>query len=431
MLTTVKFNDIIWKICRDKFMINRNSYIEKLVKWKDKKIIKVLTGMRRVGKSTILLLYKKHLLGNGASENQIIYLNLEDLENEYIDNYKKLYDEILKKIVKDKMNYIMIDEVQNIEKFEKAIDSLYIKENVDIYLTGSNAKFLSSEIATVLSGRYIELNILPLSFKEYISDEENGFAFPISFPLYSPQIAKEKLFNDYLKYGALPYIKVLNNDEESIQKYLENIYNTVYAKDILSHIDIRNYEALAKTSKFMFDNISNNTSVKKITDALNSAGNMISQPTIDTYIEALSNTFMFYKANRYDVKGKKILSTQYKYYAVDMGLRNFVLGNYNNDLGRILENIVYLELKNRGYDVSIGKVGEYEVDFVVKKTDEIIYFQVAQSLIDKNTYEREMRPLRLIKDNYPKYILSMDNILAGNDEGIKHMNIIDFLLGQD
>lgn len=394
-------------------MINRNSYIEKLAKWKDKQIIKVLTGMRRVGKSTILLLYKKYLLDNGVDEKQIIYFNLEDLDNEYINNYKKFYDELLKRLVKDKMNYVMIDEVQNIEKFEKAIDSLYIKENVDIYLTGSNAKFLSSEIATILSGRYIEFNILPLSFKEYISDE---------------QMNKEKLFNDYIKYGALPYIKTLNNDEDSIQKYLENIYNTVYTKDILSHVDIRNYEVLAKTSKFMFDNISNNTSVKKITDTLKSAGNMISQPTIDTYIEVLVNTFMFYKANRYDVKGKKLLSTQYKYYAVDMGLRNFVLGSYNNDIGRILENIVYLELKNRGYDVYIGKVGEYEVDFVAKKTDDIIYYQVAQSVIDNNTYEREMRPLRLIKDNYPKYILSMDNVLVGNNEGIKHVNMIDFLL---
>ena len=394
-------------------MINRNSYIEKLAKWKDKQIIKVLTGMRRVGKSTILLLYKKYLLDNGVDEKQIIYFNLEDLDNEYINNYKKFYDELLKRLVKDKMNYVMIDEVQNIEKFEKAIDSLYIKENVDIYLTGSNAKFLSSEIATILSGRYIEFNILPLSFKEYISDE---------------QMNKEKLFNDYIKYGALPYIKTLNNDEDSIQKYLENIYNTVYTKDILSHVDIRNYEVLAKTSKFMFDNISNNTSVKKITDTLKSAGNMISQPTIDTYIEVLVNTFMFYKANRYDVKGKKLLSTQYKYYAVDMGLRNFVLGSYNNDIGRILENIVYLELKNRGYDVYIGKVGEYEVDFVAKKTDDIIYYQVAQSIIDNNTYEREIRPLRLIKDNYPKYILSMDNVLVGNNEGIKHVNMIDFLL---
>ena len=394
-------------------MINRNSYIEKLAKWKDKQIIKVLTGMRRVGKSTILLLYKKYLLDNGVDEKQIIYFNLENLDNEYINNYKKFYDEILKRLVKDKMNYVMIDEVQNIEKFEKAIDSLYIKENVDIYLTGSNAKFLSSEIATILSGRYIEFNILPLSFKEYISDE---------------QIDKEKLFNNYIKYGALPYIKNLNNDEESVQKYLENIYNTVYTKDILSHIDIRNYEVLAKTSKFMFDNISNNTSVKKITDALKSAGNIISQPTIDTYIEALANTFMFYKANRYEVKGKKLLSTQFKYYAVDMGLRNFVLGSYNNDIGRILENIVYLELKNRGYDVYIGKVGEYEVDFVAKKTDDIIYYQVAQSVIDNNTYEREMRPLRLIKDNYPKYILSVDNVLVGNNEGIKHVNLIDFLL---
>lgn len=412
-------------------MISRNSYIEKLAKWKDKKIIKVLTGMRRVGKSTILLLYKKYLLDNGVNENQIIYLNLEDLENEYIDNYKNFYNEILKRLIKDKMNYIMIDEVQNIEKFEKAIDSLYIKDNVDIYLTGSNAKFLSSEIATILSGRYIEFNILPLSFKEYISDEENKNTFSIENPLSSQQINKEKLFNNYIKYGALPYIKTLNNDEESIQKYLENIYNTVYAKDILSHVDIRNYEVLSKTSRFMFDNISNNTSVKKITDALKSAGNMISQPTIDIYIEALANTFMFYKANRYDVKGKKILSTQYKYYAIDMGLRNFVLGSYNNDLGRILENIVYLELKNRGYNVSIGKVGEYEVDFVAKKTDEVIYYQVAQSVIEKITYERELRPLRLIKDNYPKYILSMDNVLVGNDEGIKHINIIDFLLGYD
>ena len=398
-------------------MISRDGYIEKIISWKDKKMIKVLTGMRRVGKSTLLLLYKDYLLKNGVDKNNIIYINLEDLKYDYIKDYNNLYDEIINKLNSKKKNYVMIDEIQNVDKFEKAIDSLYLKDNVDIYLTGSNAKFLSSEIATVLSGRYIEINVLPLSFKEYISDEN----------------VKNKnlneLFNNYLLFGGMPFVKSLDNDKDEINKYLESVYNTVYKKDILKRVEIRNNETLEKISKFMFDNISNITSVNKIANALKSNGVNISNPTVDSYIDTLSSAYLFYKINRYDVKGKNILTSQYKYYTVDIGLRNYIVGMNNRDLGRILENVVYLELIRRGYKVYIGKIDNVEIDFIAVKSDETIYYQVAQSIIDEKTFDREIKPLTKIKNNYEKCIITMDSLPKMNNDGIKVINVIDFLKG--
>ena len=398
-------------------MISRDDYIEKIISWKDKKMIKVLTGMRRVGKSTLLLLYKDYLLKNGVDKKNIIYINLEDLKYDYIKDYNNLYDEIINKLDSKKKNYVMIDEIQSVDKFEKAIDSLYLKDNVDIYLTGSNAKFLSSEIATVLSGRYIEINVLPLSFKEYISDEN----------------VKDKnlneLFNNYLLFGGMPFIKSLDNDKDEINKYLESVYNTVYTKDILKRVEIRNNETLEKISKFMFDNISNITSVNKIANALKSNGVNISNPTVDSYIDTLNSAYLFYKINRYDVKGKNILTSQYKYYTVDIGLRNYIVGMNNRDLGRILENVVYLELIRRGYKVYIGKIDNVEIDFIAVKSDETIYYQVAQSILDEKTFEREIKPLTKIKNNYEKYIITMDSLPKMNNDGIKVLNVIDFLKG--
>lgn len=401
-------------------MINRDLYIKKLIKWKDKKLIKVLTGLRRVGKSTLLLMYKDYLIKNGIDEKNIIYLNLEDLKYDYVNNYKKLYEEVTKLIDKNKMNYIMIDEIQNIDQFEKAIDSLYIKDNVDIYLTGSNAKLLSSEIATILTGRYIEINVLPLSFKEYaysIADNEKDI-----------KVLKDDLFQNYLLYGAMPFVRSLDNKKEDIDSYLDSIYNTVFAKDILKRVEIRSAEAIDHISKFMFDNIANITSVNKISCVLNSDGTKISIPTVNSYIDMLCNAYLFYKISRYDVKGKMLLKTQYKYYAVDIGLRNYVLGIANRDLGRILENLVYLELLRREYKVYIGKVGDKEIDFVAEKAGIKRYYQVASSILDENTFLREVKPLRMIKDNYEKYIITYDKMPITDNDGIKGMNIIDFLL---
>lgn len=401
------------------YMINRPKYIEKLNSWRDKNIIKILTGMRRVGKSTILEMYKNSLINQGVSTEQIIYLNLEDLSNRYIDTYIKLYDYILSKMTNNRMNYIFIDEVQNIDQFEKAIDSLYLKSNVDIYLTGSNAKFLSSEIGTILTGRYIEINVLPFSFKEYVSAQSDKS---------KKLITKEELFNNYITNGSLPYVFTLDNDIDKINSYYDNIYATVYEKDILTKINIHNNDALYKIASYMFDNISNYTSIRKIANALNTGGSKISEPTVDTYVNALVNSYLFYKTNRYDVKGKNILLTQNKYYTVDIGIRNYVITSNVRDIGRIYENIVYLELINRGYKVYIGKVGEYEVDFVAKSAEDTIYYQVTNSILDENTFEREIRPLKLIKDSNSKYIITTDNVPRNNYDGIKCMNIIDFLL---
>ena len=401
-------------------MINRDLYINKLVKWKDKKLIKVLTGMRRVGKSTLLLMYKNFLIKNGVDEKNIIYFNLEDLKYDYISDYKKLYDEIIKQLDENNMNYIMIDEIQNIDEFEKAINSLYIKDNVDIYLTGSNAKFLSSEIATILTGRYIEINVLPLSFKEYLSSIREDSKYT--------SLSDDDLFQNYLLYGAMPFVRTLDDKKDDIENYLDSIYNTVFAKDILKRIEIRNSELIDRLSKFMFDNIANVTSVNKIANALCSAGIKISVPTVTTYLDTLCSAYLFYKIKRYDIKGKMLLKTQYKYYAVDVGLRNYVLGIANGDLGRILENIVYLELLRREYKVYIGKMGDTEIDFVAEKAGIKKYYQVASSVIDENTFSREIRPLEMIKDNYEKYVISYDKMPVTDSDGIKVINVIDFLL---
>ena len=400
-------------------MINRDLYIDKLVKWKDKQVIKVLTGMRRVGKSTLLLMFKDYLIQNGVNEKNIIYFNLEDLKYDDIDNYIKLYDEITKLIDDDKMNYIMIDEIQNVNRFEKAIDSLFIKNNVDIYLTGSNARLLSGEIATLLTGRYIEINVLPLSFKEYISD----------FDGIDTYANREELFQNYMSYGGLPFVKTLNNDKEEIEKYLDSIYSTVYAKDILKRMKIR--KTIEKVSRFMFDNISNITSINKISNQLKNEGATITAPTVDIYLDALCSAYLFYKVNRYDTKGKTIFKSQYKYYTVDIGLRNYVAGVTNRDLGRMLENLVYLELIRRGYNVYIGRVRDKEIDFVAEKSGMMKYFQIASTILDEKTFLREITPLRAIDDNYEKYILTFDKNLIVDDEGIRIVNVIDYLLQDD
>lgn len=395
-------------------MIERKEYIEKLKAFRDKQIIKVITGIRRCGKSTLLELFREYLKNDGVTDNQIISINFEELKNEELKDYKKLYSYIEDRLCKDKMNYIFLDEIQNVENFEKAVDSLFIKKNVDIYITGSNAYLLSGELATYLSGRYVKIEMLPLSFKEYmqISNSNNS----------------SDAFREYLQFGSFPFIYQLNKNEVAINDYLDGIYSTVLLKDIAARRNIQNIHLLESIVKFMMDNVGNVTSTNKICNTLNSNGKNVSIHTVEEYISALKDSFFIYEANRYDIKGKEYLKSLEKYYVVDVGLRNMLLNSKETNIGHILENIVFIELLRRGYQVSIGKVGTEEIDFVASKADEIVYYQVCASVLEEDTLKRELRPLDKITDHYPKYILTLDNLPVALYNGIKRTNVIDWLL---
>lgn len=395
-------------------MIKRNTYLEKLKSFKDKKLIKVVTGIRRCGKSTLLKIFQDYLLQNNIEENQIISINFENPDYEDLKDYKSLYKYIEKKLVPNKKNYVFLDEIQNVKDYQKAVDGLYIKENVDLYITGSNAYFLSGELATLLSGRYVEIEMLPLSFKEYLS----------ALPEKTDLPAK---YRDYLVKSSFPYTLELE-DEEQIRVYLDGIYNTVILKDVVARKNISDVNILESVVRYMFDNIGNITSGKKISDALTSAGRKISNHTVESYLSALIDSFILYKAGRYDVKGKQYLQTNEKYYLVDIGLRYFLLGSKKADMGRILENIVYLELLRRGYEVYIGKVGTLEVDFVAVKNGDVEYYQVAQTVQQPETLERELKPLDSIKDHNPKYLLTLDVEPPTSHKGIKQIYALDWLL---
>ena len=390
-------------------------YLEQLVKWKDHKVIKVITGIRRSGKSTLLNnIFKSYLLEQGVSESQIISINLESIENEHLYDYKKLYDHITERLKPDQMNYIIIDEVQNATNFQKAIDSLYIKEHVDIYITGSNAYMLSGELSTLLSGRYVTIEVLPLSFAEYLSSVDDKYNL-------------EMTYRDYLKWGGFPYITQLNKNESSIRQYLEGIYNTILKKDIIIRNRISDIFILEDVIRYVFDNIGNILSPKKISDTLTSSGRKISRPTIDTYLSYLINGYVVYKVQRYDIKGKEYLKSLEKYYVTDIGLRHYLLGFRNIDQGHILENIVYLELRRRGYEVYIGKYDNKEIDFVVKDSRRIIYIQVVESMKSIEVREREFSPLKTIKDFNPRVVLTMDYDLNASYDGIQVLNVLEWL----
>lgn len=405
-------------------MINREEYLNQLLKWRDEKVIKVITGVRRCGKSTLLKLFQQHLLNNGVSSKQIIAINFEDLDNEELQDYKKLYEYLKMHLFSDKNTYIFLDEIQKVEGFEKVVDSLYIKDNVDIYITGSNAYLLSSELATLLSGRYVEINMLPFSFKEYVS-------------LY-PKKDKSDLFAEYLTTGGFPYISLMNNVKEKVDTYLEGIYNTVIVKDIEERQKrketdpnkrrVNDISLLKDISKYLANAIGNPISIRGIANYITSSGRKVSQNTIADYINALTESYVFYVAERYDVEGKTLLKQNQKIYIVDLGLRRHLLSKRNYDLGFSLENVIFLELLRRGYTVNVGKIGLTEVDFVVHKNEEIQYIQVSASLNDEKTFEREIAPLKKINDNHPKYILTLDKYTLGNYNGIRVINIIDWLL---
>lgn len=398
-------------------MIQRKEYLDNLIALKDKQIIKVITGVRRCGKSTLFELYIDYLKKTGVNDNQIISVNLEDLENADLLDYKALYNHINSKLAKGKMNYIFIDEVQKCLGFEKAVDSLFIKKNCDVYITGSNAYLLSGELATLLSGRYIQIDMLPFSFKEYYEATKDSGK------------SKREIFDSYLKYGSFPYVAYLENDEKIISQYIEGIYSTILLKDVAAREKINDVSVLENILKTVASSIGSPISTKKISDTLISSGRKISPNTVESYLRALTDSYILYKTDRYDIKGRQYLKTLGKYYFVDSGIRNHIISQSARDLGHLLENVVYLELLRRKNRVNIGKLSEKEVDFVATNMNEVEYYQVSASVLDERTLERELAPLQEIKDNYPKTLLTLDDIGNGaNYEGIKQINVIDWLL---
>lgn len=400
-------------------MIERPEYLEELKRWKDKDVIKVITGIRRCGKSTLFELFINYLKENGIKNNQIIHINLEDADYNFKD-YKELYDYVTSKIDNKNNYYVFLDEVQNISEFQKAVDSLYIKKNVDVYITGSNAYLLSGELATLLSGRYIEIKMLPLSFKEYVSSfEDNSNTY--------------NLFLNYMKNGGMPgNINILKSNPNDIDRYLDGIFSTIVYKDIMARNNISDKLLLENILKYIFDSVGSPISTKKISDTLTSKGISTSNHTVDNYISAFLESYLIYKAERFDVKGKNLLVRDYKYYIVDTGLRSYLLGKkVGSDMGHILENIVYLELLRRGYKVYVGKVDDLEVDFVAENRDGLKYYQVALTVRDEKVLERELKSLQKTGDYYPKYLLTLDMDLETDYEGITKINIIDWLLNKN
>lgn len=393
-------------------MIERTEYLEQLKAFKDKDLIKVVTGIRRCGKSTLFDLFIDYLKEMGVKDEQIIKINLEDPDYNFV-NYKDFYDFVNGKITKDKKYYVFLDEVQTVPLFQKAVDGLYIKKNVDVYITGSNAYLLSGELATLLSGRYIEIRMLPLSFREYRD--------------YFGVSGDEKLYLKYVNNSSFPYALKLD-DEGEVDDYLDSIYNTIIVKDILARKKIADIGVFRELTKFLFASVGSTMSVKKITDTLNSNGRKISVHTVESYLEALTESYIFNRVSRYDIKGKQYLETGEKYYATDVTMRYALLGRKNLDVGHILENVVYLELIRRGYRVYIGKIGDNEVDFIAINKEGREYYQVSYTTRDEKTLERELSSLQKISDHYPKFILTMDMDPVADYEGIKRINVLEWLV---
>lgn len=398
-------------------MFARTEYMQQLKTFRDQKIIKVVTGVRRCGKSTLFELYREYLISTGVSDSQIIFINLEDLEFEALLDYKELYKYVKDLLVSNKMNYVFIDEVQNCISFEKVVDSLFIRDNVDLYITGSNAYMLSGELATLLSGRYITIEMLPLSFYEYCLATSN-----------SSKSFDEK-FNDYMNLGSFPYGALLDQNSIMLRPYLEGIYNTILIKDVATREGITDVTLLESIVKTIASGIGSPISIKKIADTIQSGGRKISVNTVDTYVRALTDSYIFYKVDRFDIKGRQYLKTLGKYYIVDTGVRQMLLSQESPDLGHLIENIVYLELKRRGYRVNIGKLEQKEIDFVVSSPDGIDYYQVSASVLDEKTLKRELEPLASIADHHPKYLLTLDVIGKGvSHNGIRQINLVDWLI---
>lgn len=396
--------------------IERASYLNKLIAFKDKNLIKVITGIRRCGKSTIMEIYRDLLKEQGVSIDQIVYLNFEDYDNFELRNPKNLYAYIKPLLIEDKMNYLFFDEIQHVQDFPDIINSLNLKPNVDIYITGSNAYMLSSEIATLLSGRYIEIAMQPLSFKEYVdgTGEYDNL---------------QKAYNDYITKSSFPYTLELNTNSE-VSDYLTGLYNTIVVKDIMSRKRLPDVMMLESVIRFTADNIGNILSTKRIADIMTADGRKIDQKTVERYLNSLCETFFVYEAKRYNIKGKQLLKTLGKYYLVDIGLRRMLLGSRSFDAGRILENVVYLELLHRQKKVYVGKNDNLEVDFVAIDENNIAYYQVAATVRDESTLKRELASLQQINDQYPKYILTLDDDPVADYDGIKRINALKWMMGE-
>lgn len=407
-------------------MVKRAEYLDELKKWQNKDVIKVVTGIRRCGKSTLLTLFQEELKQNGISENQILSLNFEDITYEDLLDYKALYRYIVTRLHKTKTTYVFLDEIQMVPDFQKAVDSLYIQKNIDLYITGSNAYLLSGELATLLSGRYVEINLLPLSFAEYAEIKGKS---------------DDTAFAEYMRWGGLPYIALLNDVSEQADTYLEGIYNTIVVKDVEMRGNRRESDPnkrkvsditlLKNIARFLAGSVGSPISVKKIADYITSSGRKVSQTTVSDYVEALIEPYIFYPAERFDLVGKQLLKQNQKMYIVDLGLRRHLLARREYDLGYSLENTVFLELIRRGYTVNVGKLGSTEIDFVARKNERTFYYQVTASMTEKSTFDREMAPLRAISDNYPKTVLTLDRFTLGDYDGIEVINAVDWLLKQE
>lgn len=397
-------------------MIARDEYLQKLIDLRDTDLIKVVTGIRRCGKSTLFKLYQDYLESNVVSEEQIISINFEDLAYEELLNYRSLYDHVKSRLIPGKMNYVFLDEIQAVDQFQKAADSLYIQDNVDLYITGSNASLLSGDLATLLSGRYVEIAMMPLSFKEYVSAQTDKSSI-------------SELYSKYRKNSSFPGAIEISS-RGKLREYLSGIYNTIVLKDIVARYNIQDVSMLDSIIRFMFDNIGNVCSSRKIAGALASSGRKVSANTVERYLSAMTNSYILYQARRYDLKGKQYLASGEKYYAADIGLRNYLLGDKAVDLSHILENIVFLELLRRGNEVYVGKVGNSEVDFIAVGEEGTAYYQVAATVREESTLKRELMPLDMIQDHNPKYLLTLDDDPPMFHNGIRQMNALDWLLSR-
>ena len=397
-----------------KKLIERKAYLEQLAMWREEEMIKVVTGVRRCGKSTLFELYIEHLKADGVADEQIILINLEDQDFSELLDYKKLHEYVKTWMLKDKWTYVFIDEIQNCKEYEKAVSSLFLKKNLDIYITGSNAYMLSGELATKLTARYIEIDMLPLSFAEFSKAVTTS--------------DKRERFFQYMNMGSFPYSTRFVDNSLAHSQYLEGIFNTVLVKGVMTREGLNDITLVKSIASFLSSNIGSPVSAKKIADTLTSNGRPTGSATVDTYLAALTDAYLFYKVSRYDIKWKMHLKSEGKYYCCDTGLRNMILGTSNKDIGHQIENIVYLELLRRGYTINIGKPGRgTEVDFVAVRDKKTEYYQVSATVLDENTLKQELESLNQIRDNYPKFLITLDDF-HGDHDGIQQVNLIDWLM---
>jgi len=404
-------------VAKENSVVKRELYLNRLISLKDKSIIKVITGVRRCGKSTLLDMFEIYLLSMGVKPESIIRLNFESLEYDEIRNYTKLNEYITGRIEAEGKTYILLDEVQMVLEWERAVNSLRLDNRLDIYITGSNGQLLASELSTLLSGRYVQIHMLPLSFREFLD-----------FNDYSRSGDTLRYFNRYIEIGGMPGLTELRDSETALRSYLGGIYNTIILKDIIQRNEVRDPPLLENIMRFIAGSVGNQISSKRISDYLTSSGRKTTSETVDSYLRMLENAYIVYRVGRYDLRGKQNLKTLGKYYIVDAGIRNELVGNRGQDYGFVLENIVYLELLRRGFTVKIGCISGQEIDFVALRHDGTVYFQVTATMLAEETRERELRPLKAISDNYEKVILSMDRIPMTDYDGIRNLNLLDFLL---